>query len=141
MACHRIMIYDLGTRKPIVWRLEGVKMCRVATNVTWDRSIRASWHQGIRASGHQSKVMLNTRNGLDYSIMSMLYRYHYYLCSSIDIRVFFDFKCCLSLNIIYFIKPVVIQGLFLWLNLLYFTSFVVYFYLLRLLIRILKYSL
>ena len=25
------MIYDLGSKKPIVWLLEGVKMCRVAT--------------------------------------------------------------------------------------------------------------
>ena len=43
------------------------------------------------------------------------------------VRGFLDFKCSLSLNLIDFIKPAVIQGLFLCLNLLYFTSLVVVF--------------
>ena len=43
------------------------------------------------------------------------------VCSSIDIRGFLDFKCSLSRNFIDFIKLVVIQGIFLCLNLLYFT--------------------
>ena len=49
------------------------------------------------------------------------------VCSSLDIRVFLDFKCNLSRNLIDLIKLAVIQGLFLCLNLLYFTSLVVEF--------------
>ena len=51
-------------------------MCRVAT-----LQLGTGEHQqGINASTvHQSKVMLNTRNGLDYSIISMLYRNANYL--------------------------------------------------------------
>ena len=49
------------------------------------------------------------------------------VCSSLDIRGFFDFKCSLSRNLIDLIKFAVIQGLFLCLNLLYFTSLVVVF--------------
>ena len=40
---------------PIVWRLEGVKMCMVAT---------LQFGAGVSA-GHQSKVMINTRIALD----------------------------------------------------------------------------
>ena len=49
------------------------------------------------------------------------------VCSSIDIRWFLDFKCSLSRNLIDLIKLAVIQGLFLCLNLLYFTGLVVVF--------------
>ena len=44
------MIYDLGSKKPIVWRLEGVKMCRVAT-----LQLGIGEHQ--RASTHQQCIM------------------------------------------------------------------------------------
>ena len=65
---------------------------------------------------------------LDYEIfLMMVLNVLMLVCSSIDIRGFLDFKCSLLVNLIDFIKLAVIQGLFLCLNLLYFTSLVVVF--------------
>ena len=79
------------------------------------------------------KSFLYKSNFLDMNILD----YEYFLimvlnvlmlvCASLDIRGFSDFKCSFSQNLIDLIKLAVIQGLFLCLNLLYFTSLVVEF--------------